>query len=90
PLLAEVFKNELLVLEVWSGLAAPAKTPAGIVRVIHDATMKALQEPAVRAPIESALNIPGANESTEEFAAFVLRENEKLRQIVKLTGIKGE
>ena len=90
PLLSEVFKNDLLILEVWSGLAAPAKTPAGIVRVIHDATMKALQDPTVRDSIEVSLNIPGANESTEEFAAFVRRENDKLQQIVKLTGLKAE
>lgn len=90
PLLAEVFKNNLLILEVWSGLAAPAKTPMAIVRTIHGATMKALQEPAVRSPIEAALNIPGDNESTEQFAAFVKRENDKLREVVKLTGIKAE
>jgi len=34
--------------DFWVGLSAPAKTPADIVDKIHDATEKALQDPAVK------------------------------------------
>ncbi|MFM9967271.1 MAG: Bug family tripartite tricarboxylate transporter substrate binding protein [Burkholderiales bacterium] len=88
--LNELYKNELVVMEFWAGLAAPVKTPAPIIRAIHAATVRALDDPAVRNAIEVGLNVPTPAESVEAFTAFVRRENDKAREIVKLTGIKGE
>ena len=88
--LNELYKNDLLVMEFWAGLAAPAKTPASTVRAIHTATVKALEDPAVRNAIEVGLNVPTPGESTEAFAAYVRRENDKMREIVRVTGIKAE
>ncbi len=88
--LNELYKNELLVMEFWTGLAAPVKTPVPVLRAIHAATVKALEDPVVRNSIEVGLNTPTPDVSMEAFAAFVRRENDKLREIVKLTGLKAE
>lgn len=88
--LNEVYKNDLLVMEFWAGLAAPVKTPVPVLRAVHAATVRALEDPVVRNAIETGLNTPTPDVSTEAFAAFVRRENDKLREIVKLTGIKAE
>jgi tripartite-type tricarboxylate transporter receptor subunit TctC len=90
PTLREVLKSELLVQEFWAGLAAPAKTPADIVRSVHAATVKALGDPAVRRSIEATGSVPVASESPEAFAALIRREGERWREIVKLTGVKAE
>jgi tripartite-type tricarboxylate transporter receptor subunit TctC len=90
PTLREVLKSDLLIQEFWAGLAAPAKTPPDTIRALHAATVKALGDPAVRNTIETAGNVPGSGESPEQFAAFIRRENDKWREIVKLTGIKAD
>jgi tripartite-type tricarboxylate transporter receptor subunit TctC len=88
PTLREVLKNDLLVQDNWSGLAVPAKTPAEVVARWHAETVKALGDPLLLKAIEAGGNQPGAGESPEQFAAFARRENDKWRDIVKLTGIK--
>jgi tripartite-type tricarboxylate transporter receptor subunit TctC len=90
PTLRELLKSELLVQEFWAGLAAPAKTPPEAVRVLHAATVKALGDPAVRKSIESTGNVPATGESPEEFAAYMRRENDKWREIVKRTGLRAD
>jgi tripartite-type tricarboxylate transporter receptor subunit TctC len=54
----------------------------------HAETVKALGDPLLLKAIEAGGNQPGAGESPEQFAAFARRENDKWRDIVKLTGIK--
>ena len=53
-------------------------------------TIKALTAPGLRKVIEAAGNEPAAAESPEQYAAFVRRENDKWREIVKVSGIKPE
>ena len=90
PTLREVFKNDLLVQETWAGLAAPTGIPADIVRRLHTDIVKSLGDPGVRKALEAGGNEPTLDESSEQFAAFIRRENEKWRSIVKLSGIKLE
>jgi tripartite-type tricarboxylate transporter receptor subunit TctC len=90
PTLSDVVKSDLLTLENWSGLAAPAKTPAEIVRRLNAETIKALADPSLRKVIEATGNEPAAAESPEQYAAFVRKENDKWREIVKLSGVKPE
>ena len=56
----------LLVMEFWAGLAAP--TPASTVRTIHGATVKVLEDPAVRNAIEVGLNVPTPGQSSPHAA----------------------
>lgn len=90
PTVHEITKNDLLVHETFAGLAGPAKTPGDLVRRLHAETTKALGDPGVRKALEAGGNEPTLDESAEQFTAFLRRENEKWRDIVKLTGVKAE
>lgn len=90
PTVREVIKNDLLIHETWAGLAAPAKTPGDIIRRLHTETARALTDPAVKKALEAGGNEPTLDESNEQFAAFLRRETDKWRDIVKLTGVKPE
>lgn len=70
----------------WFGLAAPAKTPAAVVRRINEALNKASQDPKARAALESrgATVVQG---TPEDFTAFVKAETAKFAPIVKRAGV---
>ena len=87
PTLHERLNSELLVLESWGGLFAPAKTPADLVKRIHALAVKAAGE------VRREGSDPGMgaiSESPEAFAAFLKRENEKARQMVQISGAKAQ
>ena len=44
----------------------------------------------VRKALEAGGNEPTLDESADQFAAFLRRENDRWREIVKLTGVKAE
>jgi tripartite-type tricarboxylate transporter receptor subunit TctC len=88
PTLRESLNSELLVMDNWTGLAGNVKTPPELVARWHSETMKALGDPGVLKIIDAGGNQPAANESPEQFGAFIRRENEKYREIVKLSGFK--
>jgi tripartite-type tricarboxylate transporter receptor subunit TctC len=90
PTLHEITGNELAVLDNWSGVWAPAKTPIDVQRKLHAAGARAVADPEVRKVYEAtggdaAPPLAGP----EEYAEFVRRENDKWRQIVKLSGAKA-
>ncbi|MFM9968081.1 MAG: Bug family tripartite tricarboxylate transporter substrate binding protein [Burkholderiales bacterium] len=90
PTLVEVFKNELLAQENWSGLAAPAKTPGEITARLHAETLKALTDPTMRKVIQAGGNEPAAGgDAPEQFGAFMRREFEKWGEIVRISGAKA-
>ena len=88
--LIEVLKNDLLVQDSWVGLWAPAKTPVEVLRKLHGATFIALADPGVRKNTESTGGTVEPSESPEAFAAFVRRENDKWREVIKLSGAKAD
>ena len=90
PTLLETYKNDLLVQENWTGLSAPAKTPAEIVARLTAETAKALTDPQLRKVIEAGGNEPAAADRPEAFGTFIRRENDKWREIVKLSGAKAD
>jgi tripartite-type tricarboxylate transporter receptor subunit TctC len=90
PTVREVIKNDLLVHETFAGLAGPAKTPVDLVRRLHAEISRALADPGVKKALEAGGNEPTLDESVDQFAAFLRRENDKWREIVKLTGVKAE
>jgi tripartite-type tricarboxylate transporter receptor subunit TctC len=89
PTLNEVMKNDLTIQESWFGIWAPAKTPPDVVKILFDATVKALADPVLRQQFETAGGIAAPSESQEAFAVFVKREYVKWGEIVKLSGTKA-
>jgi tripartite-type tricarboxylate transporter receptor subunit TctC len=89
PTLVELYKNDLLAQENWSGVAAPAKTPAEIVTRLHAETVKALGDPTMKKVVEAGGNEIAVNERPEQYAAFVRREYDKWGEIVRISGAKA-
>lgn len=66
----------------WVGLSAPAKTPMSIVNKMHDATEKALQDPAVKEHLFKIGVVPGLM-SVEQFGAFFKKDYASTMQLAK-------
>ena len=86
----ELLKNELFVQETWTGFALPAKAPEAIVRRLFNEVVTAFADPAVQRGVEAAGGTPALSRSSEDYTAFVRKENEKWREIVKLTGTRAD
>jgi tripartite-type tricarboxylate transporter receptor subunit TctC len=71
----------------WYGLVAPAKTPAAIIQKLHDATVKVLQDPEVRARLIESTAEPIGN-TPAEFQAEIRAELEKMKALVQKQNIK--
>jgi len=73
----------------WSGLLAPAKTPAMIVGKLHLETVKTLALPDVRAKLAD-LGLEAIGNSPDEFAAVIKSEIPKWAKVLKESGIKPD
>lgn len=72
---------------VWYGLLAPANTPADIVNRIHQAAVKTLADPDIRAKLKLQGAEPIGN-TPEEFRKQIITERDKMITLVKRQGIK--
>ena len=90
PTLNEIMKNELTVQESWFGMWAPIKTPQDRIDILFQGITKALSSPALKLAYESAGNIITPSLSPQAFAAYMLSENKKWTEIIRLTGITAE
>ncbi len=68
--------------DFWVGLSAPAKTPMSIVNKMHDATEKALQDPAVKEHLFKIGVVPELM-SVEQFGAFFKKDYASTMQLAK-------
>ena len=73
----------------WSGLLAPAKTPAMIVAKLHLETVKALALPDLRVKFAD-LGMEGIGNSPDEFAAIIRSEIPKWAKVIRESGIKPD
>jgi tripartite-type tricarboxylate transporter receptor subunit TctC len=73
----------------WSGLWAPAGTPAAIVSRLNAETNAALQSPEMKASMQK-LGIEATTGSPQDFAAFIAAEAPKWARIVEASGVKME
>lgn len=88
PTLRESLKSDLLVQETWGGMWAPGRTSAEVVRFLYGAIVKTLADPTLRQQYEAGGQTLVASDSPEQFSTFLRRENEKWREIVKISGAK--
>ena len=73
----------------WQGIVAPAATPSAIVTLLNTEIRRALQSPEIGARLASEGSSPG-DTTPEEFGAYIRREIEKWRKVIKTSGIKTE
>ena len=71
----------------WFGILAPANTPRQVIAVLHAATVRAVQDPAVkqRFVADGAEPVGG---TPEEFAAVIRADLEKWGKVITNAGIK--
>lgn len=78
-----------VVVTSWGALAVRKDTPAPVVQRLRDATLKALQLPHIRQPLEADgwvfFDMPPS-----QFEAFVRGETERWSGIVKAAGLKAQ
>jgi len=74
----------------WFGLVAPAGTPREIVAKLHDAVVKALQDPGVRDHFIKDGTTPAPSASPQEFAEFIHTERVKWAKVVEQAGLAGK
>jgi tripartite-type tricarboxylate transporter receptor subunit TctC len=76
-------------LTSWFGLLAPAGTPKAATDTIHAAVEKLLKDPVVIERL-ARQGIETANISNADFSRLLMAENEKVTQIVRLSGVKPD
>jgi tripartite-type tricarboxylate transporter receptor subunit TctC len=69
----------------WHGLVAPAATPPAVIDVLHDATIKALHDPAVAKSLTD-LGVEISSSTPDEFAKYIAAEIPKWTAVVKASG----
>jgi tripartite-type tricarboxylate transporter receptor subunit TctC len=76
-----------LSLTYWTGLWAPAATPAAIIEKLNNATNKALRSPEMKAAMDN-LGVEPIIGTPKDFAAFIAEERPKWAKIVETSGVK--
>lgn len=74
----------------WFGLAAPAGTPPDIVKKLHAAVTKALNDPQVKERYIKIAMTPAPSASPEEYAQFVHDEAVRWAKVVKAANITAQ
>jgi len=77
-------------LEFWYGMFIPAGTPPAIVRKVFDATVAAMQQPAVKAALAREGTDVSVSASPEQFAAFLVEDGKFWVNLVKAAKVKIE
>ena len=73
----------------WHGLVVPTGTPPEIVAKLHDAAVKALQDPGVQVSL-GRLGVDIVGDTPEQFQAYIAAEIPKWTAIVKASGATME
>jgi tripartite-type tricarboxylate transporter receptor subunit TctC len=73
----------------WQGLIAPAGTPPAIIKLLNEATNKALADPAIREQMLGQGNEIGGG-TPEQFAALIKSEAARWGKLVTAANIKPE
>jgi tripartite-type tricarboxylate transporter receptor subunit TctC len=74
---------------LWQGIVAPAKTPPAIIAKLNAEVVKALNSPDVREQMAAIGNEPLPS-TPEAYARHITEQVEKMKEIVRLGGIKPQ
>ena len=87
PTVAETAGFKDFAIVSWTGLFAPAHTPAPIVERLNHELMEVLRSDEVKAKLADGGALPGAG-SAADFARFVAKEESRYGAIVKAANIR--
>lgn len=88
PTMAEVGVNDF-VMTFWSGVVAPANTPAPIIEKLNGVISTGLRSADVQA-IVGKIGAEARPGTTREFGDFIASESRKWRDVVQLAGIEKQ
>jgi tripartite-type tricarboxylate transporter receptor subunit TctC len=77
-------------LEFWYGMFVPAGTPPAVVKKIYDATITAMQQPAVKAALAREGTDVAVSASPEQFNAFLVEDGKFWTNLVRSAKVKIE
>ena len=77
-----------MVVDAWVGMMAPQNLPKPIVQTLHNALIKSLDNPQIRAKLEER-GVTIKTSQPDEFLAYVKSENEKWAKVVKISGAEA-
>lgn len=77
-----------IVYYIWAGMFVPAATPAPVLKVLRDATRKAVADPDFKNQM-AKLNSPVQYLDAPEFAKYVDADAKRLAAVVKIVGKVG-
>ncbi len=87
PTFAELGHEEA-TYELFLGLMAPAKTPPAVRKVLADAAEEAKKDPDLRKRLEALGQELPTQTTPEQFNAFLRREEDKMKKVVKEANIQ--
>lgn len=87
PVLADSMPGFLF--SYWTGMVAPAGTPAAIARRLSAEVAEGLKDPELLKRVQDA-SLDPVGTTPEETAAFFKSESERWGRVIRLTGIKEE
>jgi len=88
PTLAEAGVNDM-VIRLFSGIVAPAGTPAAVVRRLNEAVVKAVALPEVQERF-NALGMEAVTSTPEEFTRLIAQGIERWTAVAKAANIKAD
>ena len=74
-------------IELWTGIVAPAGTPADIVEQLQDVISDTLDMPAVRTALE-AINVDARATTVPEFRELIARDTARWKAVAAKANIK--
>ncbi|QHJ01324.1 tripartite tricarboxylate transporter substrate binding protein [Xylophilus rhododendri] len=77
-------------LEFWYGMFLPAGTPAPIVHKVYEATVAAMQQPAVRASLARDGTEVSVSASPQAFESFLVEDGQFWSKLVRSANVKVE
>jgi tripartite-type tricarboxylate transporter receptor subunit TctC len=78
-----------LALGYWAGLFAPAGTPDAIVKRLNEAVNDSLRSPEMKKSLDK-LGLDAVIQTPEEFRQFIVSEAPRWKEIVAVSGVKGD
>jgi tripartite-type tricarboxylate transporter receptor subunit TctC len=86
PTMAEAGVPDMEIA-LWTGLAAPAGTPADIVALLQDVIADILEEPAIRTAFDT-ISVDARAMSSKDFAGVIARDAARWKQVAGTANIK--
>lgn len=90
PTVDEAFGTKGFQAGLWNVVAAPAGTPPDVIATLHQATMKAMSDPAFRQQLGKIGIDPVVDSDPAAARAFIAKERERFRPVVDASGAKTD